>query len=142
MENRQFIMLLLIAAPLFTPQAWADKPIAPVFIEGATSLSAEEVVQLILTEPRLVVIDSRKEEEYAKGHIEGAISLLDTDMDEEALATTVNGKETPLLFYCNGIRCLRSSNATQKALEWGYSNLYWFRGGWLEWQDKRLPMAR
>lgn len=142
MQSRRLILFLLIAAPLFISPARAEKPTAPESIDGAANLSAEEVVELILSEPRLVVIDSRKEEEYAKGHIEGAISLPDTGMDRKALAKHAGNRDTPLLFYCNGMRCLRSSNAVQKALEWGYNRLYWFRGGWVEWQEKRLPMAR
>ena len=142
MQNRAIILFALLATTLTTSLAWADKPTAPETIEGATSLTAEEVVKLILSEPKLVIIDSRKEEEFTKGHIEGAINLLDTSMDQASLARSAPDKDTPLLFYCNGIRCLRSSNATQKALEWGYNRLYWFRGGWVEWQEKRLPMAR
>jgi rhodanese-related sulfurtransferase len=136
----RYLLLLLLAIPL--PQAWADKPSAPPEVEGASNLTAEGVAELILNEPKLVVIDARKEEEYAKGHIEGAISLLDSRMTPEALAAHVSNKETPLLFYCNGANCLRSSNAVTKAVGWGYRHLYWFRGGWIEWTDKRLPVVR
>lgn len=136
--------LLVLALLLLMPQAqaWADKPTAPVAIEGATNLSAEEVVALILETPTLVVIDSRKDEEFAKGHIERAVSLLDTTMTPEALAHHVSAKDTPILFYCNGARCLRSSHAINKALAWGYRNIYWFRGGWVEWREKKLPVSR
>lgn len=142
MKIKRMILHILLAVSLFSPLTWAEKPIAPEAIEGAKTLNAEEVIQLILTEPRLVIIDSRKQEEYAKGHIQGAISLLDTSMVQASLARLTRTKDTPLLFYCNGIRCLRSSNAVQKAKEWGYTELFWFRGGWAEWQEKLLPMAQ
>jgi rhodanese-related sulfurtransferase len=140
MQQPQRYLLLLLVMPLTL--AWAEKPTAPPAIEGARKLSAEQVVALILDEPELVVIDARKDEEYAKGHIEGAISLLDTHMTPTALARHVANRDTPVLFYCNGARCLRSTNAIKKALKWGYRNLYWFRGGWVEWRDKKLPIAR
>lgn len=133
-------VLLLLLMPL--AQAWADKPIAPNHIEGVTTLTAEEAIALILNDPAVVVIDSRMEEEYVKGHIEGAISLPDTQMNRKALARHVPDHDTPMLFYCNGPRCLRSSNAVDKAREWGYRHLYWFRGGWLEWREKQFPVAR
>jgi rhodanese-related sulfurtransferase len=136
---QKILMLLLI---LLVPAAWADKPTAPPAIEGATNLSAEQAVRLIVEEPALVVIDARKDDEFAKGHIEGAISLLDTRMTPESLARHVPSKETPVLFYCNGARCMRSTNAVNKAKQWGYRNLYWFRGGWVEWTEKQLPIAR
>lgn len=134
--------LLLPLLLLFSISAQAEKPTAPQHIEGAINLSAEQVIDLILATPALVVIDARKQEEFIKGHIENAVSLLDTTMSEEALAQHVPDKATPLLFYCNGERCLRSSNAARKAIDWGYSKVYWFRGGWVEWREKQLPVAK
>lgn len=127
---------------LIMARVWAENPTAPATIEGATTLTAEQVITLILNEPALALIDTRRVEEYVKGHIEGSINLPDTDMSPELLASHVEDKNTPVLFYCNGARCLRSSNALLKAKEWGYQQLYWFRGGWLEWREKRLPIAR
>ena len=123
----------------FAVQA-ASKPVVPEQIPGATSLSAEQVIELILSKSDLVVIDSRKKEEYIKGHIEGAVNMLNTRMTQPGLDKVVPDKSTMILFYCNGDRCLRSSNAVEKALSWGYKNIFWFRGGWKEWTDKRLPV--
>lgn len=134
--------LLLALLLLFSAVAHADKPIAPEQITGATNLTAEQVVELLLNTPDLVIIDARKDEEYAKGHIESAFSLLDTAMSKEALAQLVPSLETPVLFYCNGERCMRSTNAANKALAWGYRKVFWFRGGWVEWRDKQLPVAK
>ena len=137
---KRFLVPLLLL--LFTVSAQAEKPTAPEHIEGATNLSAERLIDLILNQPELVIIDARKQEEYAKGHIENAISLLDTAMSESALAQSVPTKETPVLFYCNGKRCMRSTNSANKALSWGYSKVYWFRGGWGEWREKQLPVSK
>ncbi len=134
--------LLLPLLLLFSFPAQAEKPTAPEQIPGATNLSAEQVVDLILGTPSLVIIDARKQEEYSKGHIENAISQLDTTMSEEALAQHIPNKVTPVLFYCNGERCMRSTNAANKALSWGYSKVYWFRGGWVEWREKQLPVSK
>ncbi|MBU0594905.1 MAG: rhodanese-like domain-containing protein [Gammaproteobacteria bacterium] len=122
--------------------AAADKPVAPVEIAGAVNVTAEKLVDLFATTPQLVMIDSRRQEEFEKGHIEGAFNLLDADMTQTSLAKLVAEKYTPVLFYCNGERCLRSSNAAKLALEWGYHKVYWFRGGWKEWSDKSLPVAK
>jgi rhodanese-related sulfurtransferase len=138
MMKRLLLPLLLLCAGL----AQADKPIAPQHIAGATDLGAEQLIELILATPQLVIIDARKQEEFDKGHIENAISLLDTQMSEETLAIHAPDKATPLLFYCNGERCLRSTNAANKALAWGYTTVYWFRGGWVEWSEKNLPIAK
>ncbi len=118
-----------------------DKPFAPEAIEGVVILTAEEAIEMILENPTMPIIDSRKKLEYVKGHIEGSVSLLDTGMTERDLKNIVPDKKSAILFYCNGVRCLRSSNAIVKAQAWGYNNLFWIRGGWKEWSEKRLPVV-
>jgi rhodanese-related sulfurtransferase len=118
-----------------------NKPFAPESIDDVVIVSAEKAIELILDNPDMPIIDSRKKTEYVKGHIEGAISLLNTDMTERDLQQLAPDKDTALLFYCNGERCLRSTDAIRKAKNWGYQNLIWFRGGWKEWTDKRLPVV-
>lgn len=118
-----------------------DKPFAPTSIKGVVILTAEAAIEMILDHPGMAIIDSRKKLEYVKGHIEGAVSLLDTEMTEHNLKYIVTSKKNAILFYCNGVRCLRSSNAIVKAQDWGYNNIYWIRGGWKEWSEKRLPVV-
>jgi rhodanese-related sulfurtransferase len=138
-------VLILLLCNLFSPfygTALADsKPYAPESIDGTVIVTAEEAVELILDTPGMPIIDSRKKMEYLKGHIEGAVSLLNTEMTEQGLLAIAPDKNAPILFYCNGVRCLRSSDAIDKARSWGYSNLIWFRGGWKEWTEKRLPVV-
>ncbi|MBZ0104242.1 MAG: rhodanese-like domain-containing protein [Sulfuricella denitrificans] len=136
---RVFLLMFLFS---WTWPAAADKPVAPVNVPGATSVSAERLIELAASTSQLLIIDSRRREEFDKGHIEGAVNLLDTDMTQSALSRLAPKPDTPLLFYCNGERCLRSSNAAKLALDWGYQKVYWFRGGWKEWSDKNLPVAK
>jgi rhodanese-related sulfurtransferase len=127
---------LLMALPL---QA-TDKPRAPDNIRGAVMVSAEELIKLVFSNPDLVLIDSRKKTEYLKGHIEGAVNILNTHMTPDDLTRLAPDKSAAILFYCNGERCLRSSDAAGKAIEWGYRNVFWFRGGWQEWTQKKFPI--
>lgn len=132
---------LLCMSVLLASASYADeKPYAPDSIPGAVIVSAEQVVELILAKPDLVIIDSRKKSEFTKGHIEGAVNFLNTELTRADLESRIPDKATPILFYCNGERCLRSTDSIHKALDWGYRNLFWFRGGWKEWTDKRLPV--
>lgn len=131
------LLLMLFVAPL----VWADKPIAPDSISGITTVTMDQSIELILNNPELVIIDARLLEEYQKGHIEGAVHLVDSDVTKESLAQILPDKVTPMLIYCNGPRCLRSSRAAKKALEHGYSNIYWFRDGWADWLNNELPIA-
>ncbi|MDH5485639.1 MAG: rhodanese-like domain-containing protein [Gammaproteobacteria bacterium] len=128
------ICLILPAAPIAE-----NKPVAPDDIAGGKTISAEQMIELILARPGVIVIDSRKRTEYLKGHIEGAINLLNTSMTLASLQQFVPDLATDIVFYCNGVRCKRSSDAVIKAVSWGYKNVYWYRGGWKEWTDKKLP---
>jgi rhodanese-related sulfurtransferase len=40
-----------------------------------------------------------------------------------------------LLFFCQGVRCWESYNASLRALRAGYTTVYWYRGGLFAWQD-------
>ncbi len=142
-SNKGYLLqvLKIILFLFFSTSAYSDnqKPYAPETLENVTIVSAEQAIDMILSTPGLTVIDARKAAEFHKGHIEGAINLLNTTFKEEDLKNVSPDKSRPILFYCNGIRCLRSSDAIKKARQWGYSNLIWFRGGWNEWSDKGLP---
>jgi rhodanese-related sulfurtransferase len=118
-----------------------EKPYAPENMPGTTIVSAEEVIEMIIADPELVVIDSRKKTEYIKGHIEGAVNIVNTELMFEDLEFIAPDRNRALLFYCNGARCLRSSDSITRATGWGYTNIFWFRGGWKEWTEKRLPVV-
>jgi len=132
-----FIILVLFSSILSAE----EKPHAPEVIQGSIIVNAEQAIDLILNNPDLIVIDARKKTEYVKGHIEGAINMLNTKMKAEDLDKIATDKTRAILFYCNGTRCMRSADAIRKAKSWGYTNLIWFRGGWKEWTDKRLPVV-
>ncbi len=137
----QRTILLCISVLFSSTLAAGQKPHAPESIPEVRIVSAEEVIDMILANPDLVIIDSRKKTEYLKGHIEGAINILNTRLNREELERISPDKSSSILFYCNGTRCLRSSDSIKKAKKWGYNQLIWFRGGWKEWSDKRLPVV-
>jgi rhodanese-related sulfurtransferase len=132
------VAALLLCCTL-SPSTWADD--APLEIAGAKTVSCKGVVDLISTIPNLVIIDNRTQADFKSGHIEGAIHILDTDMTEESLAKAVKTRATPLLFYCNGVKCGRAAKATSKAVEWGYSNVYYYAEGIHDWKENQLPLV-
>ena len=135
--NYVFLLMLVVSGTAF-----AEKPFAPESLQGMIRVGVGETAELIVNTPNLIIIDSRKEAEYSKGHIQGSVSLLDTAMTLEKISKYVPDKSTPVLFYCNGERCLRSSRAAVKALGWGYKTIYWFRGGWNDWLENGMPISR
>ncbi len=115
---------------------------APMSIPGTTAVDADTLIKLIETTPNLVILDNRKEGDYAAGHVEGAIRLIDTDITgPEVLARHMTAKDAPVAFYCNGIKCGRAAAAAQKAVGFGYTKIYYYAQGMDEWKAKGLPLV-
>ena len=109
---------------------------------GVSIIDAEQLIELYDKYSNLVIIDSRKTVGYEKGFIEGAINLPDTKTSPSTLSSLAKDKSTPIVFYCNGVKCGRSETAAKIAQKAGYKNIYWFRGGWEEWIAKGYPMSK
>ncbi len=120
------------------PQAKED---VPESLEGTIRISAEELIDLLDEHDDLVIIDSRKTSDHEMGFIEGSIGMPDTDTNADSLAHHLKSKSTPVVFYCNGVKCGRSVKAAKIAVAEGYSLVYWFRGGWEEWMEKGYPVS-
>ena len=89
-----------------------------------------------------MILDNRKEEDFAAGHIEGAVRLIDTDVNAKLLAKHVKSKAVPVLFYCNGVKCGRAAKAAERAVQLGYTKVYYYALGMEEWNAKNLPLVR
>lgn len=112
---------------------------APYAVTGAKTVSAREALSLY--ESGAVFIDVRDRDEWAIGHIHGAIHL-DFKRDFEKLYYA-NGqtKGLPIVIYCNGENCLRSAYASAISVLWGYSQVYYFRSGYFAWMLADYPLV-
>jgi rhodanese-related sulfurtransferase len=115
---------------------------APMQINGATTVNARQIFDLLDKYPSLVILDNRKEEDFAAGHIDGAFRLIDTEVGAETLVKHIAGKDMPVLFYCNGVKCGRAAKATEKAVGLGYSKVFYYALGMDEWSKEGLPLVR
>ncbi len=131
--NAVFLLTLLM---LFRA-SFAENYLSPESIKGSTVIDAESLIQLAQEHDDLVIIDSRIHSDRRQGYIAGSISLPDTDTDCTSLFRVISRKNTATVFYCNGTKCQRSDNAVRIAAECGYTNIYWFRGGFEEWISKQ-----
>ena len=135
-------VLCVLALAFFVSAQAGDKPKVPDSIPGTTRISAEDVVDLVQKFDDLVIIDARVAKDRLGGYIEGSVSLPDTDTNPDTLAKVIPSKSTHVLFYCNGVHCGRSVKSAHVAVDAGYSNIFWFRGGWEEWMAKGMPVAQ
>jgi len=119
-----------------------EKIVSPDAIPGTTKVDAEGLIALVEKIPDLIVIDSRIRTDRTQGFIEGSKSLPDIETNCMTLARIVPARTKPVLFYCNGPKCGRSVKSAKVALDCGYSRVYWFRGGFEEWKEKRYPYLK
>lgn len=129
-------MVLLVSSNAFAGEVTPEK------LAGTTRVTAEDLIELVGKIDNLVIIDARKSSDRKKGYIEGSVGLPNTETNAASLAKYIADKSTPVLFYCNGIKCGRSVKSAKIAIAEGYSKVYWFRGGWDEWTSKGMPVAK
>lgn len=122
--------------------ACAQEHSSPEDIPGAKKIDAEGVIDLAEKMSTLKIVDSRIASDRLQGFIEGSLSLPDEKTTCDSLAEIAPKKDQPTMFYCNGPKCGRSAVAVQVALGCGYKDVYWFRGGFEEWKNKRYPYVK
>lgn len=94
-----------------------------------TQISQDKAAEMMAVDDGHVIVDVRREDEYAEGHIPGAIlipneSIVDTPPEE------LPDFDQIILIYCRSGR--RSKEAAQKLADMGYINVYEF-GGIITW---------
>ena len=94
-----------------------------------TQISQDKAAEMMAEDDGHVIVDVRREDEYAEGHIPGAIlipneSIVDTPPEE------LPDFDQIILVYCRSGR--RSKEASQKLFDMGYTNVFEF-GGIIDW---------
>jgi len=90
---------------------------------------------------RAVAVDSRTPEEYAAGHVPGALNVPLASSDR-ALADLV--ARFPLgqciVVYCEGGDCQTSTALARFIHDRGFRDIRVYQGGWLDWTSAGLPV--
>lgn len=111
---------------------------SPAHVEGATTITADQAYELF--EQNVLFVDVRKPSDYESGRIPGAVHLdIKTNFTPDTLAAVSKPADT-IVIYCNGYSCMRSSQATAMAVEWGYTNIQYLREGFPSWDEAGFPV--
>ena len=92
-------------------------------------ISQDEAKQMMEKDDGHVIVDVRREDEYAEGHIPGAILIPNESIENEPPLELQDPGQI-ILIYCRSGR--RSKEAAKKLADMGYSNVYEF-GGIIDW---------
>ena len=89
-------------------------------------ISQDEAKNMIDQYGDAVILDVREADEFAAGHIKGAVLLPVGSITEETAGSVIGEKDTLVLVYCRSGN--RSKTASDKLVSLGYSNVYEFGG--------------
>lgn len=123
---------------LFLPNLGHTQEVSPQSVPGAVTVDVTQAKQLF--DEGALFVDVRRDSDWNNGRIPDALHLeLKMHFTQEKLAQAAQPNDA-IVLYCNGENCLRSSKATQQAVEWGFKHVYYFRDGFPSWKQADLPI--
>jgi rhodanese-related sulfurtransferase len=117
----------------------------PMTVPGGKTVTTDELKAMLGSENKPVLVDALA----SSVMIEGAAGLgagigeqrmfgRERDMFPKALEALTGGdKSKPIVFYCRSSSCWHSYNASLHAIDAGYTNIFWYRGGIDAWRASR-----
>lgn len=88
---------------------------------------------------KMVLVDVREDNEWAKGHLPNAIHL-GKGVIERDIEQRVPDTKTKVILYCGG--GFRSALVADNLQKMGYTNVESMDGGWKGWLEAGLPAAK
>lgn len=118
-----FVISIMLLSACSAPGSYAN---------SYRQISMEEAVEMMKKESGYIILDVRRPDEYADGHIPGAINLPNEDIGTAEIPELPD-KAQLILVYCRSGR--RSKEASEKLVKLGYTNIVEF-GGILDWKGE------
>jgi len=125
------LMLVVLASPSFAAG------VSPMDVAGSKSVTTAQAKELF--DKGVLFLDVRKNSDWDAGRVPEAEHLELKKVFTEDSFAKIAKKGDPVVIYCNGEKCLRSSAACAKAVTWGYTNLYYYRDGYPAWKAAGYP---
>ena len=95
-------------------------------------ISMDEAVTMMAQETGYIILDVRRPDEFAAGHIPNAINVPNETIGTDEIPELPN-KDPLIMVYCRSGR--RSKEASEKLVKLGYTNIVEF-GGILDWKGE------
>ena len=102
------------------------------------NMEVKEFAELI-ADPEVLILDVRKADEFAEGHIKGAILIDQFQNDFVELAQAKLPKDKTIAIYCRSGR--RSANTAGKLADVGYKCVN-LKGGIIAWKEANMPVIK
>ena len=118
---------------------------ALILLAGCSSTGSATTVNLNvsefsqkITEPGVIIVDVRTPEEFASGHIEGALNIDFNSGNFANEITRLNPSETYAVYCRSGSRSGQAASIMHKA---GFHDVSNLNGGVIDWTNAGLPLV-
>jgi rhodanese-related sulfurtransferase len=121
-------LLPLLAALMLT----ACSPSGGTKPNTCRQITADEAAAMMARETNYIILDVRRPDEFAAGHIPNAINVANETIGTAEIPELPH-KDQLIMVYCRSGR--RSKEAAEKLVKLGYTNVVEF-GGILDWKGE------
>ena len=119
---------ILLSALMFTGCAGTSNSQTNTY----RSITMDEAVAMMEQETGYIILDVRRPDEFAAGHIPNAINVPNESIGTDEIPELPD-KNQLIMVYCRSGR--RSKEASEKLVKLGYTNIVEF-GGILDWKGE------
>ena len=128
MQKMKKLIPILLSALMLTGCAGASNNQTNTYRQ----INMDEAVEMMAEESGYIILDVRRPDEFAAGHIPNAINVPNETIGTSEIPELPN-KDQLIMVYCRSGR--RSKEASEKLLKLGYTNIVEF-GGILDWKGE------
>ena len=122
------LLPILLSALMFTGCAGTSNNQTNTYRQ----ITMDEAVDMMAQETGYIILDVRRADEFATGHIPGAINVANESIGVDDIPELPD-KNQLIMVYCRSGR--RSKEAAEKLVKLGYTNIVEF-GGILDWKGE------
>lgn len=120
--------------------AWLGAASAEETPHATDKISQADLIKRIDSkDPSLIVLDVRTPEEYAAGHVPGAVNIPYTHLPARISELTGAGEKDIVVYCVTGVRAER---AASRFRENGYRRLLHLDGDMKQWEAQSRPIER
>jgi phage shock protein E len=134
MERKGSSVVVLLLSLALAVMATAGSAVTNVSVGKAQTLLKERAGKA-----DFVILDVRTPEEFAEGHVDGAVNLDIQARDFEKKLRALDRKKSYLVYCRTGNR---SRNATVAMEALGFRSIFHMNDGIVRWKQQNLPLTR
>jgi rhodanese-related sulfurtransferase len=128
-----------IVVPLFLVLALVATVAAGSAVTNVTVGKAQALMKERAGKADFVILDVRTSEEFAEGHIAGAVNLDVQERDFEKRLRALDRKKSYLVYCRTGNRSRRATVAMEGL---GFRSIFHMNEGIVKWKQQNLPLTR